>query len=232
LYTVIYNGIDCRNIGLKVVKRPDIPIPARRITSVTIPGRSGDLHIDDGTYEPIEITIKFNFLTHPDDWGSILRQVREWLRGEKDKRFFLGDDGCYYYKVEYTQVEDGAERQVKQLGVLDVVFVCDPYQYETVGDRAIPLPCRLHNSGETSRPQYKITGEGMCTLTINGKSVTANVGQELTIDTDLMIAYRAGDVQNTALLGDFEDLYLTPGQNILEITDGFSVTVTPRWRHI
>ena len=61
--------------------------------------------------------------------------------------------------------------------------------------------------------------------------MTANVGQNLTIDTDLMIAYRQdGTLQNTAITGDYEDLYLLPGENVINITSGFNLSVSPKWR--
>ena len=80
---------------------------------------------------------------------------------------------------------------------------------------------------------YIISGEGRCTITVNGKNMTANIGQNLTIDTELMIAYRTdGTTANTAVKGDYEDLYLQPGENQIGITRGFSMEVIPNWRCI
>lgn len=71
----------------------------------------------------------------------------------------------------------------------------------------------------------------MLTLTVNGKKVTANVGQNLTIDTELMMAYREdGTIQNTALTGDYEELFLQPGDNTITFSSGFIVSIVPRWR--
>ena len=68
-------------------------------------------------------------------------------------------------------------------------------------------------------------------LTVNGNKMTANVGQNLTIDTDLMIAYRTdGTSQNTEVTGEYEDLWLPPGENSVSVTAGFSLTVIPNWR--
>ena len=89
----------------------------------------------------------------------------------------------------------------------------------------------LYNPYALSKPIYMITGEGMCTLTVNGKSVTANVGQNLTINTDLMLAYRKdGTMMNTAVTGDYEDLWLNSGENSITITSGFSLAIIPNWR--
>ena len=61
----------------------------------------------------------------------------------------------------------------------------------------------------------------------------ANVGQNLTIDTDRMIAFREdGTVNNIAVSGDYEDLYLKEGDNQISITSGFALKVIPNWRSI
>ena len=61
--------------------------------------------------------------------------------------------------------------------------------------------------------------------------MSADVGQNLTIDTDRKIAYRAdGTLSNTAVSGDYEDLFLQEGENEISITDGFNLKIIPNWR--
>ena len=60
--------------------------------------------------------------------------------------------------------------------------------------------------------------------------MTANVGQNLTIDTDRMIAYREdGTLNNTKVSGSYEDMYLQPGNNKIEFYGG-NLKVIPNWR--
>ena len=48
-----------------------------------------------------------------------------------------------------------------------------------------------------------------------------------------MIAYRTdGIMNNTAVSGDYQDLYLREGSNQIEITAGFDLKVIPNWRSI
>ena len=77
----------------------------------------------------------------------------------------------------------------------------------------------------------KITGTGACTLTVNGKTMQATVNQDLTINTDRMISYNSqGASQNTLVTGDYEDLYLQPGDNTISITNRFTLQIIPEWR--
>ena len=92
--------------------------------------------------------------------------------------------------------------------------MCDPFTYIESGTLEYNAQDLKLNPYDISKPVYKITGEGVCTLTVNGNEMTANVGQNLTIDTDLMIAYREdGILQNTAVTGEYENMYLKAGEN-------------------
>ncbi len=232
MYTVRYNGCKCTDVGLKVAKRPNIPIPQKRIIEIIIPGKSGALHVDEGTYEGIEILVEFNFSQPPNEWGVALRKIRKWLHGKGDGRLIFSDDEQFFYKVSYVRADDDIERKLKRLGYLEAVFVCEPFTYSIEGDTVISIPCVLQNDGEVADPLYQISGEGVCTLTVNGNSVTANVGQELIIDTELLIAFRGEAIENTAVTGDLEALRLQAGENSIEITEGFTATVVPRWRYL
>ena len=65
---------------------------------------------------------------------------------------------------------------------------------------------------------------------MNGKEVSANVGQNLLINTDLMQAYREdGALNNTAITGDYENLYLQEGLNEISVSSGFAAEVIPKW---
>ena len=65
---------------------------------------------------------------------------------------------------------------------------------------------------------------------MNGKEVSANVGQNLLINADLMQAYREdGVLNNTAITGDYEDLYLQEGLNKISVSSGFTAEVIPKW---
>lgn len=98
------------------------------------------------------------------------------------------------------------------------------------GTREYDIKDVLWNQYLTCHPTYKITAEGMCTLTVNGNTMTANVGQNLTIDTDRMIAYRSdGTLNNTQVKGNYEDMYLLNGENEISFSGG-ELKVIPNWR--
>ena len=228
MYNIAFNDEDCAKYGIIPVRRPSVPAPEIRIRETEIPGRDGVLVESDRTYAPITIPIEFNFLGEADRWMSTYRKAKKWLSGSG--WLLLGDDQEYTYHVYYCNITD-TERTSRQLGKFTAEFVCYPYTFLVAGKREYTASEVQYNPYSLSHPTYKITGEGMCTLTVNGKTMTANVGQNLTIDTDRMIAYRQdGTLQNTAVTGDYEDLYLQEGDNTIAITTGFGLSVIPNWR--
>lgn len=231
MYGIQYNGLKDTDIGVLVVSRPSVPAPEPKVTTWNIAGRDGSLYSSDDFYDDIQIFVELNFMAPVNEWAARARQIKQWLLDrKKDKRLYLSDDMSFFYKVKNVSVGE-ITRSSKRIGNLTPMFTCDPYMYLSTGENDYSADEVKQNPHMTSRPVYRITGDGMCTLTVNGNEMTANVGQNLTIDTDLMIAYRQdGTLQNTAITGDYEDLYLLPGENVISITSGFNLSVSPKWR--
>lgn len=227
-FDIDFNGRTGESLNILPVKRPNIPAPERRYETITIPGRDGDFHIDKKTYEAIEIPIEFNFMIEPEKWGTVYRSAKKWLTGSGELTFM--DDAKYFYKVSHVKITE-SERTSLKIGNLTATFYCEPFAYMKEGKREIS-PGTIYNPGYTAHPVYFITGEGNCVITVNGNTFTANVGQNMTIDSDLGIAYRETDMMNTSVSGDYESLWLEEGENIISVSSGFNVKIVPNWRYI
>ena len=119
---------------------------------------------------------------------------------------------------------------MRKIGRFTAIFTCEPYIYIDENERE--LESVLYNDYLITRPIYRIVGEGYLTLTINNKTIKANVGQELIIDTDKGLCYRNGIVNNVALDGKYKDMYLLEGKNTFSWTNGFKIYITPNWRYL
>lgn len=53
----IFNGIDSKELGIIVKDMPLVPLAERDIETVSVSGRNGSFHIDNGTYKSINYTI-------------------------------------------------------------------------------------------------------------------------------------------------------------------------------
>lgn len=231
MYDIQFNGKTGISVGVIVQSRPNIPTAEKIYESIDIPGRDGVLYRDTGTVKDIKIEIPLAFRERePDMWMERLRTVKKWLMSKNDNKLSFSDDTDYFYRVKKVVIGN-TERTVKRQGKMTVAFWCEGYAYLQTGTKEQQLSALLNNPGERCWPVYKIAGEGMCTVTINGKQIKANVGQNITIDTERKLAYRTdGTMQNTSISGNYEDMVLNSGKNSISVTGGFVLTAIPNWR--
>lgn len=226
-YFIIYNDKTNLDVNLLVKTRPAKPSPVMRYEEIAIPGGK-TLYIEKG-YGDIEIPIAFNFSSKPNEWDKDFRKIKKWLLSKIDDKLIFSDDLEYFYKVKKVIIET-PERILKKIGRFTVVFTCEAYSYEIEGSKEVQISSSIYNDGILAKPIYRIVGEGLLTLTINNKVIKVNVGQELIIDTNLGLCYRDGIINNVALKGNYEDMYLLEGENTFNFSNDFKVYITPNWR--
>lgn len=229
-YGINYNGQTEKEIGLVITKRPAVPSTERIYKVHTIPGRNGKIYESEDCVEDIKIEISMGLHSDEDSWMEKYRNSRRWLLKEGNHKLILSDDSEYFYKVKSVTIGK-VKRNYRKIGEFVAVFTCDGYQYLISGENEYSKKDVSYNPYEKSCPIYILVGEGVCDLCVNGKTMKANISGNLTIDTERMISYREdGTLKNTSVKGNYEELYLLPGDNTIEITDGFSLSVIPNWR--
>lgn len=228
-FDVLINGTSCNSMGILCVKRPDFPAPQKRYNELEILGRDGKLYQDTGLYEDVDIPIEFNYMDQVQNWGERWREAKSFFLGAKTLK--LSDDSAVFWKVKKVYLSDN-QRNSNRIGRFSVNFVLDPYTYLESGNGLYTAAQITENIYELSKPDYLIEGEGVCTLTVNGNEMTANVGQNLTIDTYREVSYRtdSGANNNIAVSGDYEGLFLPTGSVEISITSGFELKIRPNWR--
>lgn len=223
-YFIVYNEKTNLDVNLLVASRPSKPSPIMQYEEVKVPGGK-TLYREKG-YGDIDITVSFNFMSKY-SWDKDFRLIKSWLLGKVNNKLKFSDDLEVFYKVNKVTI-DTPERLMKKIGKFNVTFTCEPYVYIDEGERE--LNSILYNNYLISKPLYRIVGEGYLNLTINNTTIKANVGQELVIDTDKGLCYRQGIVNNVALTGKYEDMYLKEGNNTFSWNNGFKIYILSNWR--
>ncbi len=206
---------------------------ARDISYQSIPGRSGDLIIDNGRYNNITIPYELALLTPERDFAEMSHIIKAWLLAEPGY-FKLWDsyDESYYRLASYSSEAD-IEQELRDLGKLSVSFECKPFKYSFEGQRAVTLTAAesLYNAEEyNSNPYIKITGSGNITLSINNSSFYfTSVDGYIEIDSEIMNAYKGAERQNNKMTTP-EFPTLAPGANAISWAGSVSsVEIVPRW---
>ena len=230
MYRVKYGDIFDIDLGLHVKTRPNIPVPERNIEVTEDKILTTSLTRDYGTYKDIEINIEYNFISREDfEMKSIA--IKRWIYNCKSKILILSDSTEYYRKVKKVTI-DTITRSKKYLGNFKLTFRCDPGLYVISGLNPISIDSNkiIKNNYGISKPDYIINGEGMCTLTVNNKSITINVGQSIIINTEKELCFKNDGSMTNISTGGYKDLYLQEGNNDISISNGFTLSIIPNWR--
>lgn len=241
-HTFTFNGISSIDLKIVVQKLPPRPIPQQRVTTYTVPGRSGTLHISDGSYESIVVSIDCVVT----DTAKIPDICLAYQGSGK-----LTHDGIigYYYNATVMNTSDIA-RMSSRWKAFQIQFECQPFQYHDSGDSEAtyhfngssgliePGGNSFSNPGTLeSLPKITINGSGTIRMTVNGLQHTfADVIGSITVDSENLIVYNGPTILNASMTaagfpwykpGANTETYQLVGQGQL-----VSIVRTPHWRSL
>ena len=214
----IWNGMDCRDMGIKLSGPVPIVRPEERVQQVEIPGRSGDLTELEGEeiYNPYIQTATIMV-----QGGYRVREIYNWLKGAGYVTFHGEPDRKQAARIIGAITLNKHSRNL-DWWVGEVQFYCQPLK-QILHESTVTITSSgstVMNSGDVeSRPKItaKASGTSM-SITTNGKTLTISgltSGSEYIIDSEIM---EVSNAARTALLtkdslGDFP--MLKPGSNTI-----------------
>lgn len=242
-----FNGITSNSLGVAISGEGSFDSPSRDRTVLTIPGRNGDLIIDNGRFQNITVTYPaFVF----GDLPATAAQIRAWLMSPLGYAR-LEDD---YHPDEFRQAifsgTVGFDTTAwNQHAEFEIKFNAKPQRFLKSGETPITIPIinqeyTITNPTEFEarpliimepRPNSEAITTGTITIgtaTLTLTDIPANVG--LTIDCD------SRDVQgtdgfsynaNVSLSGDDFPVF-DGGENTLTRYNVGVLNITPRWWRI
>jgi len=221
----IFKGIDSKDYMI-VNKLPSIIKAEADIDKIEVEGRNGFLTIDKGTHKgyvkQIECTIR-----NLDNVDFIC----SWLEGSGDIIFSNELDKIYkatiINQIEFKKVAVTFHRFI-------INFEVQPHKYLISNDLiTLTSPGAIYNPGSAnSKPLIKVYGTGSITLNINSNIINlTNVSGYVTIDSELMDAYKDTLLKNTDTNGEFPVFKV--GNNTISWTGAVSkLEIIPNWRWI
>ena len=229
-------GTDLSAFGIVASGESVYDFPERDVKIVSIPGRNGDLIIDQGRYLNIPvnypISIARNFPENAEAFRAFLGTLRGYNRivdGYHPDHYRLG---CFTGPVEY------AVGTLCRHGEAVLKFTCKPQRFLISGESAQTFRSagKISNpTAEIALPLITVYGSGAGKVTVGGITVEIlELTDQITLDCESMNAYRqvgdaAAENKNGSIHApDFPALQ--PGDNAVSWTGGISrVEITPRW---
>ena len=222
-----FNGIDSREMGVIVTAMPETVRAERRIESITVAGRNGSLHTDEGVYESYDRTMECALIKR-----ARLDEITAWLVGSGEMTFSTEPDKVYRVTIA-NKISIAQMMRVFQK--FQVILDTQPFKYSVnaAGDALeLTAPTTIRNSGTVySEPLITVYGSGDITLTINGADfLMYGVQESITIDSEMMEVFKWSTNQN-GKYGGAEFPRFEVGKNEIRWTGNVSkIKIQPRWR--
>lgn len=240
LNSLTFGNVNSTDYGVYILSDSVFNAPQRVYNMIDIPGRNGQLAIDEGRYENISVT--YPAYVEGDNFTDFSNKVAEV------RNAFMAQTGYQrlsdtYHPNEYRLgiYHDDFDIDVKKYlrtGEFDLTFDCKPQRFLTSGETAIVFTADGSITNPTqfeANPMLKVTGYG--TLGVGDRSViiTGTAGQVIYIDCEIMEAW---SMSGSAIIprNDYVQYVgnkfpvLASGVNGISMSGNITrVEVTPRW---
>lgn len=243
--TLRVNGIDLTNTyGMYVDGSLSLNKPSKRVDTISVPGRSGDLVIDYGTFENLVITYPcmireyfdylFNFLVND------LAKMRGYVKIE------CSNDTQHYREGVPIIPQTPTVKRIGNEGYFDLSFNCKPFRMLNSGDQNIVQsgsPITANNpTGFDAEPLLRFRGYGEISfVNYYGTSYEIFVDQHpdgyITIDCDRMLvasnSIGLNNPQQYVNVVGSQYPKLLRGTTTITYDNTFSeMFIYPRWREL
>ena len=233
----IWNGVDCRAMGMKLAGPVAIVRPEERVQHVEIPGRSGDLTETQGADVFNSYIQTASIMVHG---GYRVREIYRWLKGAGFVTFSGEPDRKQPARIIGAITLNKQSRNL-DWWVGEVQFYCQPFkqllseQKVTIGS----IGASVRNNGDVAcSPMWKVTvasNKTSITLTAGGNTIMVTGltgGSVIWIDSGTMEVWNAA---KTALLtkdssGDFP--VLAVGNNTVSGSNWSGIEIEKRERFL
>lgn len=229
---LVFDGLNSLDYGLILAGPETADATQRDETPEQIPGRSGDLLLDNGRY--LNQTLKYN--------AAIVHDFEQCFAAWKTA--LLSRPG-------YRRLEDSIHPEEFRLasftgpilpkttphnraGEFELAFNCKPQHYLKIGERPVGLGASgavMRNPGLPALPLIRVEGSGSGTLTIDGVTVTFLSGFKgpVLLDCETQNAYYGVENKNS-MISAVPFPTLPSGECGVYWTGGVTtVEITPRW---
>ena len=210
--------------------------PQRDVSFLSVPGRNGDLIVDNNRWHNIDITYSLAMASGFGDSFDFFKSDILSKNGYQKLHDSIYPD---FFRMAIVKEPINPRTLCRnRAGTFDLTFHCKPQRYLKSGTYKMELdePTELYNQhGFTAKPIITVYGNGPGTLTVGSVTVEIkDMEEQLILDSDLMDAYRkmgegAPESMNRSIYApEFPEL--AGGKNPISWTGGVSkIEIIPRW---
>ena len=177
--TLTFDGESSGTYGVYITGEAVYNAPEREVEMISIPGRSGQLALDKGRFENIEVTYPAGiFADNEEDFAEGISNFRNFLCSRNGYVRLQDDYNPNEYRLAIYKSGLEVDNALHRAGEFDIVFDCKPQRYLTSGETAIEVDSGDVITNPTlfdASPLLEVEGDG--TVGFNGYSIELDGSQ-------------------------------------------------------
>lgn len=226
----LYDGKMSSHYGIYISGSGTYNAPERDIEAVSIPGKNGDLIIDNQRYKNISVAYPA-FIRQK--FKASAQAARIWLAANYEyKRLEDSYHPEYFRLARFSGPLDFDMRFLNKSGECTITFDCKPQRFLKEGEMSITAEgaIRLYNpTGQKALPRFRVYGSGAGTLAVGNTIMElTEIDGYVDIDCDTQNAYKGNENCNNRVSNAFP--VLESGQTGISFSGGIErIEIIPRW---
>ena len=233
---IVFNGISSSDLHTLVQHPPGYAIPERDCEVTHVPGRNGDIVVDNGTWKNVERTYNLAIDARKDSYSAVASAVANWLHSAKGYARLEDTYDQDVYRMAMYKANTNISNIYMKAGVFDISFDCKPQRFLKSGEKTVSFTKSKEIYNPTmfeSKPSIIVYGYGSGTVSgtvsINGLDISIhNVVDGMVIDCELEdVYYQNANLNSNVTVEKFPTL--KPGNNIITISSSIRIDIIPRW---
>ena len=230
---VIFNGISSQDLHIQVQTEPDYDFPEKDYEVTHVPGRNGDIVIDQGSWQ--NVSRKYNLAMDAGkiSYTEVASKLVQWLHSASGYARLEDSYEPDFYRMAMYKDSGSISNIYNKAGQIEVEFTCKPQRYFKSGEVADIFTTSTEYRNPTdfpAKPLIKIHGSGSGTVGIGTYTVTINdILDGMIVDSEQQDTYK--DQTNcNSLVSIAEYPKLISGNNAISFSGGVtSIEIIPRW---
>lgn len=227
----IFGDIDSRQYGVGIYGNQLAKMPQRDQEYVSVPGRNGNLVLDNGKYHNVTIPYKAYIIKNYNENVRGLRNALLEKHGYQRLEDTINPDE---YRMARALPFEPNEIGVLQAAEFEISFDCMPQRFLKIGEVPLEVTTSANIFSEYKQPALPlIVAYGTGSFTINDVTIEITTANSYTdIDCELQEAYKdtlATNCNGNIVLTNGVFPTLTKGNNAISMTGITKLIIYPRW---
>ena len=230
---VIFNGISSNDLHIQVQTEPDYDFPEKDYEVTHVPGRNGDIVIDQGSWQ--NVSRKYNLAMDAGkiSYTEVASKIVQWLHSASGYARLEDSYEPDFYRMAMYKDSGSISNIYNKAGQIEIEFTCKPQRYFKSGEIADIFTTSTEYRNPTdfpAKPLIKIHGSGSGTVKIGAYTVTINdILDGMVVDSEQQDTYKDQTNCNSKV-SITEYPKLIAGNNAISISGGVtSIEIIPRW---